>query len=109
MSEPAADGQMGSVLKLYREWKLSGDDDFLRELWPHAKRALQYAWQKWDRDRDGVMEGEQHNSYDIEFYGPNTMMGTLYLAALRAGAEMARGLGDPSAAQGYPGGARRGA
>lgn len=91
---PAADGQMGCVLKLYREWKLCGDDDFLRELWPHAKRALQYAWQKWDQDRDGVMEGEQHNTYDIEFYGPNTMMGTLYLAALKAGARMASHLGE---------------
>jgi uncharacterized protein (DUF608 family) len=91
---PAADGQMGCVLKLYREWKLSGDDDFLRELWPHAKRALQYAWQKWDRDRDGVMEGEQHNTYDIEFYGPNTMMGTLYLAALKAAARMAHQIGE---------------
>lgn len=86
---PAADGQMGCILKLYREWKLSGDDAFLRELWPRAKRSLQYAWSKWDRDRDGVMEGEQHDTYDIEFYGPNTMMGTLYLGALRAAARMA--------------------
>lgn len=91
---PAADGQMGCVLKLYREWKLSGDRAFLAQLWPHAKRAIQYAWEKWDADRDGVMEGEQHNTYDIEFYGPNTMMGTLYLAALKAGAEIASELGE---------------
>jgi uncharacterized protein (DUF608 family) len=91
---PAADGQMGCLLKLYREWKLSGDGAWLRSLWPHAKRALQYAWQKWDADRDGVMEGEQHNTYDIEFYGPNTMVGTLYLAALRAAGEMAARMGE---------------
>jgi non-lysosomal glucosylceramidase len=91
---PAADGQMGCILKLYREWRLCGDDAWLRSLWPHAKQALQFAWQKWDADRDGVMEGEQHNTYDIEFYGPNTMMGTLYLAALRASARMARHLGE---------------
>ena len=55
-----------------------------------AKRALEYAWAaSWDADRDGVMEGEQHNTYDIEFYGPNTMCGSLYLGALRAGARMA--------------------
>jgi len=95
--EPAADGQMGCIVKLYREWQLSGDDEFLRELWPHAKRALEYAWKRWDRDRDGVMEGVQHNTYDIEFLGPNTMMGTIYLAALRAAEEMARALGDGSA------------
>ncbi len=98
---PAADGQMGSILKLYREWQLSGDDDFLRRLWPAAKRALEFAWQLWDKDRDGVMEGEQHNTYDVEFFGPNTMMGTLYLAALRAAEEMARFLGDTAAAEDY--------
>ena len=95
--KPAADGQMGCVLKLYREWQLSGDNDFLRRLWPPAKRALEYAWKNWDADRDGVMEGEQHNTYDIEFYGPNTMCGALYLGALRAAEEMAGHLGDPAA------------
>jgi non-lysosomal glucosylceramidase len=98
---PAADGQMGCVMKVYREWQLSGDDAWLRKLWPEVKRALEYAWQKWDADRDGVMEGEQHNTYDIEFYGPNTMMGTLYLGALAAAAGMARHLGDTAAAGTY--------
>ena len=32
--KPAADGQMGCILKLYREWQMSGDDAFLRTLWP---------------------------------------------------------------------------
>lgn len=99
--KPAADGQMGCVLKLYREWQISGDDGFLRELWPKAKQALEYAWVHWDADRDGVMEGEQHNTYDIEFYGPNTMMGTLYLGALVAGERMARAVGDAEAASRY--------
>jgi uncharacterized protein (DUF608 family) len=99
--KPAADGQMGCVMKLYREWQLSGDDNFLRELWPQAKRALEFAWKHWDADRDGVMEGEQHNTYDIEFYGPNTMMGTLYLGALATGERMARAVGDSGAAERY--------
>src|SRR5204862_8318382 len=71
----AADGQMGCVLKLYREWKLSGDGEFLRRLWPDAKRALAFAWEKrppsdepadrgWGEDRDGRREGEQHNTDD---------------------------------------------
>ena len=93
---PAADGQMGCIVKLYREWQMSGDGDFLAELWPAAKRALEYAWKAWDTDLDGVMEGVQHNTYDIEFLGPNTMMGTIYLTALRAAEEMARALGDDS-------------
>jgi uncharacterized protein (DUF608 family) len=98
---PAADGQMGCVMKMYREWQLSGDDEFLRRLWPEVKRSLEYAWTQWDADRDGVMEGQQHNTYDIEFYGPNSMMGSLYLGALAAAARMARHLGDTAAAASY--------
>jgi uncharacterized protein (DUF608 family) len=92
---------MGCVLKVYREWQLSGDDEFLRRLWPNVKRALEYAWTQWDADKDGVMEGEQHNTYDIEFFGPNTMMGTFYLAALAAGEKMASAAGDSDAANRY--------
>ncbi|NLD43486.1 MAG: hypothetical protein GX657_08335 [Chloroflexi bacterium] len=98
---PAADGQMGGVLKVYRDWLLCGDDDWLRGLWPRVRKALEYAWTEWDLDRDGVMEGIQHNTYDIEFHGPNTMMGSFYLGALRAAEEMARHLGDVEAAEQY--------
>lgn len=28
---PAVDGQLGSILRVYREWKISGDDDFLKK------------------------------------------------------------------------------
>ena len=98
---PAADGQMGCIMKLYREWQISGDNDFLQQLWPAAKRALEFAWTHWDADKDGVMEGQQHNTYDIEFYGPNPMMSILYLGALRAGELMARAVGDDQAANRY--------
>lgn len=92
----AADGQMGTLMRLYREWQLSGDDAFLRELWPKAKKAMEFAWlpDSWDADQDGVMEGCQHNTYDVEFFGPNPLMGTMYLGALRACEEMARAMGD---------------
>ncbi len=55
------------------------------------------------------MEGLQHNTYDIEFYGPNTMMGSLYVGALMAGARMAREMGQEDTAAGYEALARRGA
>lgn len=99
----ATDGQMGCLMKLYREWQLSGDTDWLRRLWPHARRALEFAWiaNGWDGDRDGVMEGAQHNTYDVEFYGPNPLSGIWYLGALRAGEEMARAVGDGEAASEY--------
>ncbi|HTL51645.1 MAG TPA: GH116 family glycosyl hydrolase, partial [Planctomycetota bacterium] len=98
---PAADGQMGGILKVYREWQLSGDDAWLKKVWPAAQKALEYAWKYWDADKDGVMEGVQHNTYDIEFYGPNSMMGSFYLGALRAGEEIARHLGDEKKAAEY--------
>ena len=97
----AADGQMGGILKVYRDWRLCGDDDWLRGLWPKVKKSIAYAWKEWDPDKDGVMEGIQHNTYDIEFHGPNTMMGSFYLGALRAAEEMARHLGDSEAADEY--------
>ena len=90
----------GPVLKLYREWQLSGDTAFLQQIWPRVKQALDFAWAHWDADRDGVMEGEQHNTYDIEFYGPNSMMGALYLGALGR-RDMAAALGDTAAAEEY--------
>jgi len=92
----AADGQMGCLMKLYRDWQLSGDDAWLRELWPQAKRVLAFCWRPggWDGDEDGVMEGCQHNTMDVEYYGPNPQMGTWYLGALRAVEEMAKHLGE---------------
>ena len=92
----AADGQMGCIMKAYRDWKLSGDDVWLGRLWPAVKRALSFAWIKggWDADRDGVMEGCQHNTMDVEYYGPNPQMEVWYLGALRAAEEMSRRVGD---------------
>jgi non-lysosomal glucosylceramidase len=98
---PAADGQMGTVMQVYREWLVSGDDGWLRKMWPKTKKALEFAWKYWDADKDGVMEGMQHNTYDIEFYGPNTITGSLYLGALRAAELMAEYLGEKSKAAEY--------
>ncbi|MCY4544863.1 MAG: GH116 family glycosyl hydrolase, partial [Gemmatimonadetes bacterium] len=92
----AADGQMGCVMKMYRDWQLSGDDEQLRALWPGVKKALSFCWIPggWDADCDGVMEGCQHNTMDVEYFGPNPQMEFWYLGALRAAEEMARYLGD---------------
>jgi uncharacterized protein (DUF608 family) len=99
----AADGQMGQILHAYLDWRLSGDKEWLRSMWPGIKRALEFAWVPggWDADHDGVMEGVQHNTYDVEFYGPNPLCGIYYLGALRASEEMARAVGDSASAAGY--------
>lgn len=97
--EAAVDGQMGSILRVYREWRLSGDREFLAMVWPGVKRSIVFAAQQWDSDGDGVLDGKQHNTYDIEFHGPNPLCGIYYLAALRAVEELARVMGETDLAQ----------
>ena len=100
------DGQMLTVLKTYREWKICGDDGWLRKNWETVKRILCYAWsednyQSWDRDRDGVLEGEQHHTLDADLFGASSWLEGLYLLALKAAAEMAEYLGENDAAEDY--------
>ena len=99
----AADGQMGQIMHAYLDWLLSGDTAWLREMWPRIKKAIEFAWIPggWDANKDGVLEGAQHNTYDVEFYGPNPQCGIYYLGALRAGEEMARAAGDAGSAAEY--------
>ncbi len=98
---PAADGQMGTIIRLYREWKLSGDNEFLKRMWPGAKKAMDFAFSYWDSDGDFVLDSQQHNTYDIEFYGPNSLVNSMFFGALKAMAEMAEAMGDSESASGY--------
>jgi uncharacterized protein (DUF608 family) len=99
--EAASDGQCGTIMSLFREWKLSGDTDWMNAQYPGAKRALDYACSVWDQDRDGVTESKQHNTYDISFYGPNPLSGIMFLAALKAGSRLAETAGDYESAEKY--------
>ena len=100
------DGQMGAVIKTYREWKISGDTEWLRRVFPTVKRILAYAWSEenehaWDRNKDGVLEGRQHHTLDVELFGPSAWLEGFYLAALSVAAEMAEFLGENEAASEY--------
>lgn len=90
----AADGQLGGLLKVYRDWRISGDTEWLRGLWPRVKKSLGYCIETWDPDHRGALVEPQHNTYDIEFWGPNGMCTSFYLAALHAAIVMGRALGD---------------
>ena len=97
-----ADGQMATLIKLYRDWQLSGNEAKLLEMWPNAKKAMSFAWKGiWDQDKDGVMEGRQTNTYDSEegLVGPNPQMAGWYLGALKASGEMALHLDDKAFAR----------
>lgn len=94
----AADGQAGTVLKAYREHLCSADDAFLKRNWSRIRKALEFSIRQ-DGDDNGLIENSQHNTFDINFEGPNTFVGSMYLAALRAGEAMAREMGDDAFAE----------
>jgi uncharacterized protein (DUF608 family) len=97
----AADGQLGQVCQVYRDWQICGDQKWFNAIWPKTKKALEYAWVAWDKDRDGLLEGSHHNTLDLDFKTPETMCGSLYQAALLAGERMALHAGDTEAAKQY--------
>jgi uncharacterized protein (DUF608 family) len=90
----AADGQLGGIMKVYRDWRISGDTEWLRGLWPRVRQSLLYCIGTWDPDHEGWVKEPHHNTYDIEFWGPDGMCTSFYLGALAAGARMAEALGE---------------
>jgi uncharacterized protein (DUF608 family) len=93
----AADGQLGGLMKLHREWRISGDTGWLKKLWPAACRSLDYCIATWDPDHTGTLVEPHHNTYDIEFWGADGMCTSFYLGALAAAIAIGRALdGDVS-------------
>ncbi|MET3877180.1 GH116 family glycosyl hydrolase [Chitinophaga sp. OAE865] len=90
----AADGQLGGIMKMYRDWRISGDDDWLKEMFPLVKVSMDYCIRTWDPKRKGIVEEPHHNTYDIEFWGPTGMCTSFYLGALTAFMEMGTSLGE---------------
>ena len=93
----ALDAQAGVVLRAWREHLGSPDDAFLKRVWPSVKRAVEWMIRFDETGRgglDGLLDGEQHNTLDAEWYGKVPCLCSLYLAALRAAEEMAREAGD---------------
>ena len=98
------DGQMGTVFKMFREWKISGDTDWLKSNWDKIKKIVRYAWSeknpdKWDANKDGVLEGRQFHTLDGYLFGPTSWLQSMYLTALKAAIEMANAMDDTNAAQ----------
>ena len=90
---PAIDAQAGSILRALREHQMSGDDAFLKRIWPGVKKATEWLIAQ-DGNGDGIIEGAQHNTLDTDWYGAVAWLSGLYLAALQAAATMADELGD---------------
>ena len=101
-----ADGQLGSIMLTYRDYKISGDREWLASKWESVKKALAYAWSEenpdaWDRGKKGYLDGRQHHTLDMELFGPNAWLQGFYAGALSAAAEMAAVLADREAEEEY--------
>ena len=88
----ASDGQLGGIMKVYRDWRICGDSEWLRALWPKVKLSLDYCINTWDPRGKGILEEPHHNTYDIEYWGPDGHCSSFYLGALKAAVEMGTAL-----------------
>ncbi len=90
---PAVDAQAGAILRALREHQVSTDNTFLKSNWPRIKAATEWLIAK-DQNGDGLIEGNQHNTLDTDWYGPVAWLSGLYLAALLAAETMAKETND---------------
>ncbi len=90
----ASDGQLGGIMKIYREWRISGNTEWMKRLFPLVKKSIDYCIETWDPKHQGYLEEPHHNTYDIEFWGPEGMCTSFYLGALTAFIEMSKATGE---------------
>ncbi|MGA2243882.1 MAG: GH116 family glycosyl-hydrolase [Verrucomicrobiota bacterium] len=90
---PAIDAQAGAILRALREHEMSPDDAFLKRTWQGIKKATEWLIAK-DANGDGLIESNQHNTLDTDWYGKVAWLSGLYLAALLAAETLANEAGD---------------
>jgi len=90
----ASDGQLGGIMKMYRDWRISGNNEWLKKMYPSVAESMDYCIKTWDPRSTGTLEEPHHNTYDIEFWGPDGMCTSFYLGALSAISEMGKYLGE---------------
>ncbi|MBQ7393798.1 MAG: hypothetical protein IJV89_05570 [Lentisphaeria bacterium] len=101
---PCADGLFGDVMKSFRDWKITGDDAWLRKWYPTMKKMIRFAWDpenpyRWDPEKTGLLSGRQHHTLDVELFGIHAWLTGHYLGALLACSQMAEFLGDKEFAE----------
>jgi uncharacterized protein (DUF608 family) len=90
----AADGQLGGIMKIYRDWRISGNTEWMKSIYTSVKQSMDYCIATWDPKHQGTVEEPHHNTYDIEFWGPDGMCTSFYLGALSAITAMGKAAGD---------------
>ncbi|MBQ7195606.1 MAG: hypothetical protein IJS07_08230 [Bacteroidales bacterium] len=86
----ACDGQLGGIIKVYRDWRISGDNAWIKDLYPQIKQSMDYCIRTWDPDEVGALVEPHHNTYDIEFWGPDGMCTSFYAGALKSFIEIGK-------------------
>ena len=91
--EAAADGQLGGIMKVYRDWRICGDSEWLKEIWIKVEESMKFCIERWDPDHNGVLIEPHHNTYDTEMWGGDGFCTSIYLGALKAFTFMGQYLG----------------
>ena len=89
----AADGQLGTIIRVYREHSMAPDDSFLSGIWPRVKQSLRFMMTL-DSNGTGLLDAPQYNTLDTTFHGRIPWISSLYLAALAAGKSLAQDMDD---------------
>ncbi|XP_054513990.1 non-lysosomal glucosylceramidase isoform X9 [Pan troglodytes] len=79
------------VLQVYRDYYLTGDQNFLKDMWPVCLAVME-SEMKFDKDHDGLIEngGYADQTYDgWVTTGPSAYCGGLWLAAVAVMVQMA--------------------
>ncbi len=91
------------ILACHAYWTASGDDEFLRQLWPSIAKAFRWSAST-DSDGDGLMENQTASAGAREIAAPGDRLWTdiylagVWVAALEGMGDMARAAGDGAVA-----------
>lgn len=89
----AIDGQAGTILRIYREHKMSSDKTFLTNNWKKIKLATTWVINQ-DKNKDGMEDTPIENTLDAVWDGEIAWLVGLCIAAVKAGEQMAIEMGD---------------
>jgi len=92
--DSAIDGHCGVILAVLRAHQTNPDGEFLKRLWPRVKKSIEYANAN-DRNGDGLLDTPKLTTLDEPWHGVIPWTSSLYIAALKAGEQMALEMGDP--------------
>ncbi len=92
-SRPAIDGQAGTVLRIYREHQMTGNNDFLKRNWEKIKKAVEFILNQ-DKNGDGMEDTPMENTLDAVWDGEIAWIVGLCIAGVRAGQAMAEEMSD---------------